>query len=258
MSSRPARWWCVRSSALQLSWICRTRASAVKKAGPTSWPCSAATCGAGARAAGQSAATRPAGSSLARPPQGPPAGRRPPQPDHQQRRQARPSPSPSPAPPSRFPPAPPQRTSAAPSSAPTAPQRTCSGASWYCSRNSLTMAPRCSTTASSLLSLSVSASSGPLAARLATSVALMRVQLPDRPSRLACTLSRACGAARAGAALGPGAAGARRGGAAAGRAARRGAALRRGGGLGARPPRRGAARGRSGAAAAQAVEHAAG
>ena len=35
----PARWWCVRSSALQLAWMWRTWASAAKKAGPTSSPC---------------------------------------------------------------------------------------------------------------------------------------------------------------------------------------------------------------------------
>lgn len=38
-SPSPARWWCVRNSALQLAWICRTCASAAKKAGPTSSPC---------------------------------------------------------------------------------------------------------------------------------------------------------------------------------------------------------------------------
>mmetsp|Transcript_22840 Transcript_22840/g.58172 ORF Transcript_22840/g.58172 Transcript_22840/m.58172 type:complete len:232 (-) Transcript_22840:189-884(-) len=42
MSSRPARWWCVRSRDLQLSWICLTRASAAKNLGFTSSPCSAA------------------------------------------------------------------------------------------------------------------------------------------------------------------------------------------------------------------------
>eukprot|EP00983_Pelagomonas_calceolata_P066510 1149075-Pelagomonas_calceolata.AAC.1 len=44
MSSRPARWWCVRSRERQLSWMWRTRDRAAKKAGPTSSLCSAATC----------------------------------------------------------------------------------------------------------------------------------------------------------------------------------------------------------------------
>ena len=54
----PARWWCVRNSALQLAWICRTWARAAKKALPTSSPCKGRGTGALTRWVGRRAEQR--------------------------------------------------------------------------------------------------------------------------------------------------------------------------------------------------------